>query len=141
MTGSASTSVRFPPGHLKSLRYIAASALTLLAVAGYLVIAIGVGCLPTLGTLSRIGVASFAILAATHWARRIPTPKGATTGASLSSFQAMAARTVIPAIYGLVLGVVQRMAGPSWAGLVSTFPSMSLVVLAVTHLEAGPGGR
>ena len=50
----------------------------------------------------------------------------------------MAARTAIPAIYGLVLGVVQRMAGPSWAGLVSTFPSMSLVVLAVTHLEAGP---
>jgi hypothetical protein len=29
-------------------------------------------------------------------------------------------------------------AGPAWAGLVSTFPSMSLVVLAVTHLEAGP---
>jgi hypothetical protein len=108
------------------------------AVAGYLVIAIGVGCLPTVATLPRIGVASFAILAATHWARRIPTPEGATKGASLSSFQAMAARTVIPAIYGLVLGVVQRMAGPSWAGLVSTFPSMSLVVLAVTHLEAGP---
>ena len=50
----------------------------------------------------------------------------------------MGVRTAIPAIYGLVLGMVQMMAGPSWAGLVSTFPSMSLVVLAVTHLEAGP---
>ena len=108
------------------------------AVAGYLVIAIGVGCLPTVGTLTRIGVACFAILSATHWARRIATPEGAGASASLSSFQVMAARTAIPAIYGLVLGVVQRMAGPSWAGLVSTFPSMSLVVLAVTHLEAGP---
>ena len=59
-------------------------------------------------------------------------------GAALSPFQAMAVRTAIPAIYVLVLGIVQRMAGPGWAGLVSTFPSMSLVVLAVTHLEAGP---
>ena len=50
----------------------------------------------------------------------------------------MAARTAIPAIYGLTLGVVQRIGGPGCAGLVSTFPSMSLVVLAVTHLEAGP---
>jgi hypothetical protein len=108
------------------------------AVAGYLVIATGLGCLPAVGTLPRLGIASFAILAATYWARRIPTPAGASAGASLSTFQVMATRTAIPAIYGLLLGIVQWMAGPSWAGLVSTFPSMSLVVLAVTHLEAGP---
>lgn len=108
------------------------------AIAGYLVIATGLGCLPAVETLSRIGIASFTILAATHWARRIPTPGGATACTSLSTFQATAARTAIPAIYGLVLGIVQRMAGPTWAGLLSTFPSMSLVVLAVTHLEAGP---
>jgi hypothetical protein len=108
------------------------------AVAGYLVIAAGVGCLPAIGTLSRIAVAFFAIFAATHWARRIPITEGTIAGASLSRFQVMAARTAIPAIYGLALGIVQWIAGPGWAGLVSTFPSMSLVVLAVTHLEAGP---
>ena len=31
-----------------------------------------------------------------------------------------------------------ELAGPSWAGLVSTFPSLSLVVLIVTYLESGP---
>jgi hypothetical protein len=108
------------------------------AVAGYVVVATGLGCLPAVGTLPRIGIASFAIFAATHWARRIPTPEGANAGASLSTLQAMAVRTAIPAVYGLLLGMVQRIAGPGWAGLVSTFPSMSLVVLAVTHLEAGP---
>ena len=41
----------------------------------------------------------------------------------------------------LVLGVAQRVAGPGWAGLVSTFPSMSLVVLAVTHLRPGQPRR
>ena len=50
----------------------------------------------------------------------------------------MAARTAIPASYVLVLGIAERVAGPSWAGLMSTFPSMSLVVLLVTYLEAGP---
>ncbi len=44
---------------------------------------------------------------------------------------------MIPTFYVLVVGVVQTVSGPSTAGLVSTFPSMSLVVLAVTHLEAG----
>ena len=50
----------------------------------------------------------------------------------------MAVRTAIPAVYVLVLGIAEHMAGPGWAGLMSTFPSMSLVVLVVTHLEAGP---
>jgi hypothetical protein len=108
------------------------------AVAGYFVIALGVGCLPAIGALSRISIAFFVILAATNWARRIPAPECASAGASLSTLQVMAARTAIPAMYGVMLGIVQWMAGPGWAGLVSTFPSMSLVVLAVTHLEAGP---
>ena len=45
---------------------------------------------------------------------------------------------MIPTIYVLVVAAVQTVAGPSRAGLVTTFPSMSLVVLAVTHLEVGP---
>ncbi len=43
----------------------------------------------------------------------------------------------MPAAYVVLLGVVQYLADPRWTGLVSTFPSMSMVVLAVTHIEAG----
>ena len=47
-------------------------------------------------------------------------------------------RTATPVIYLIVLAIAQYLAGPSWAGLVSTFPSLSLVVLIVTYLESGP---
>jgi hypothetical protein len=108
------------------------------AVAGYLVVASTLGCLTADGVLPRLGIALFAILSGSYWATRLPIPQGSRAVTSLSTFQAMAARTAIPATYVLVLGIAERVAGPSWAGLMSTFPSMSLVVLAVTHLEAGP---
>jgi hypothetical protein len=108
------------------------------AVTGYLVVAATLGCLTADGVLPRLGIALFAILSGSYWAGRLPIPEGSRAVASLSTFQVMAARTAIPATYVLVLGIAERMAGPSWAGLMSTFPSMSLVVLAVTHLEAGP---
>jgi hypothetical protein len=108
------------------------------AVAGYVVVAFTMGSLPAAGMLPRLGIALFAILSASYWAGRLPIPETNRAGASLSAFQTMVVRTSIPATYVLVLGVVERLAGPGWAGLVSTFPSMSLVVLAVTHLEAGP---
>ena len=68
----------------------------------------------------------------------LPIPDENHARAVLAPVHAMAVRTAIPATYVLVFGIVERIAGPGWAGLVSTFPSMSLVVLAVTHLEAGP---
>ena len=120
-----------PPG-------LAAAAALAAAVAGYLVVASTLGCLPAVGVPPRLGIALFAILSAVLLGGRLPIPEENRAGASLSTFQAMAVRTAIPATYVLVLGIVERMAGPGWAGLVSTFPSMSLVVLAVTHLEAGP---
>ena len=108
------------------------------AVAGYIVVASTLGFLPASGVLPRLGIALVAILSASYWAGRLTIPETNRAGASLSEIQTMAVRTAIPATYVLVLGIVERMAGPGWAGLVSTFPSMSLVVLAVTHLEAGP---
>ena len=51
----------------------------------------------------------------------------------------MVLRTATPVVYVILLGIFERLAGPSWAGLLSTFPSLSLVVLVVTYLEAGPG--
>jgi hypothetical protein len=108
------------------------------AVAGYVAVAFGLGCLPDIGALPRFATALVAIVAASYWAKRISLPVEAGGGASLTPSQVMTARTAIPAIYIVILGLAERMAGPGWAGLVSTFPSMSLVVLAVTHFEAGP---
>ena len=107
-------------------------------VGGYLVVAATLGCLPHLGPVSRVGLALMAIVSAASWTRRLPIPDQDPAGTPSSIFHLIAIRSVIPATFSLVLWLVQRMAGPSWAGLVSTFPSMSLVVLAVTHLEAGP---
>jgi hypothetical protein len=108
------------------------------AVAGYIVVASTLGCLPASGVLPQLGIALFAVLSASYWAGRLTIPETKRAGASLSEIQTMAVRTAIPATYVLVLGTVERLSSPGWAGLVSTFPSMSLVVLAVTHLEAGP---
>lgn len=108
------------------------------AVTGYLAVASTLGSMPGLGVGSRLGITVFAIASAACWARRLPIPEESQAGTAVSPLQAMGVRTAIPAAYVLVFGIVERMAGPAWAGLVSTFPSMSLVVLAVTHLEAGP---
>ena len=105
---------------------------------GYLVVASTLGSLPAVGVLPRLGIALLRDSVRVLLGSVAYRPAGNRGGASLSRFQAMAVRTAIPAIYVLVLGIVERLAGPGWAGLVSTFPSMSLVVLAVTHLEAGP---
>src|SRR5262249_1598987 len=108
------------------------------AVAGYLAVAAGFGGVPPVRAMPRFGIALVASLSGSYWARRISIPHGGCACVSLSTTEAMAVRTAIPAIYILVLAIAERVAGPGWAGLVSTFPSMSLVVLVVTHLEAGP---
>jgi hypothetical protein len=108
------------------------------AVTGYLAVASTLGALPSPGAVSRIGLAFLAIVLAAWWARRLPLPEENRPSGSLSPGGAMVVRTAIPAVYVMVFALVERLAGPSWAGLVSTFPSMSLVVLAVTHLETGP---
>jgi hypothetical protein len=108
------------------------------AVTGYLVVASTFAYLPAVDIIPRLGIAIFAILSGSYWAGRLPIPEASRVVASYSTLEAMVARTAIPATYVLALGIAERVAGPSWAGLMSTFPSMSLVVLVVTHLEAGP---
>jgi hypothetical protein len=111
------------------------------SIAGYVVIASGLGCLPAIGAVPRLAVALFALLCSAAWVGRIPVPlpDRRRRGAPFSTTQTMALRTGIPVLYVVFLGIAERLAGPSWAGLASTFPSMSLVVLMVTHLEDGPG--
>jgi len=110
------------------------------AVTAYAGVASCLGHLPQVGAVERLGIASVALLAAAHWARRIPVPAVAQSRdfAPLSTWRTMVLRTAVPTVYVLFLAGVERLAGASWAGLMSTFPSMSLVVLLVTYLEAGP---
>jgi hypothetical protein len=108
------------------------------AVAAYIAVAYAFASFPPEGAAARLAIAVFAILSASWWAKRIPIPTESRAGISMTPRQAMAARTAIPTVYVLALAVGQRLAGPGFMGLLSTFPSMSLVVLAMTHLEAGP---
>jgi hypothetical protein len=110
------------------------------AVAAYIGVATGLGHLPPLGVLERLAIASAALFAAAHGARRIPVPASGRPHdrEPLCTLRTVALRTAIPTLYVLFLAAVERLAGTGWAGLLSTFPSISLVVLLVTYLEAGP---
>jgi hypothetical protein len=111
-----------------------------MSVGGYAVVAAGLGCLPATGVLPRVSLAAAALLGAAMWVRdRVqPTEEEDRQTVRLSRFRTMVLRTATPVLYLLALAIAQQLAGPSWAGLVSTFPSLSLVVLIVTYLESGP---
>jgi hypothetical protein len=110
------------------------------SVGGYVVVAATLGCLPAFGALPKMMIAAAALLAAAHWVGRVkrPEPPGSDLGVPLSRVRTLVLRTATPAAYVVLLAIFERLAGPSWAGLMSTFPSLSLVVLVVTYLEAGP---
>ena len=108
------------------------------AVAGYFAVALGLGCLQPGAVYKCLGISLGAIVFASYLARRIhiaiDTPARFTRSVRWSAL----VRTVIPAAYVLLVGIAGSAASPSCAGLVSTFPSMSTVLLIVTHLEEGP---
>jgi hypothetical protein len=110
-------------------------------VGGYLLVAAALGCLPAIGPASKVTVAAVALAGAASWVGRIRVTETRGEGgrAPLSGFRTIVLRTATPVIYVILLGIFERLAGTSWAGLLSTFPSVSLVVLVVTYLEAGPG--
>jgi hypothetical protein len=96
--------------------------------------------LPVMSMMPRLFLATAVILAASALAGRIADPPASWTSraSSSSSSRALFFRSLVPTIYVLLVVAVQAVAGPSAAGLASAFPSMSLVLLAVTHLEVGP---
>jgi hypothetical protein len=129
--------------HAVRLGWRLASAL-LGAVLGYVVIALFLARLSALGVAPRVGLATAVIVVASVLGSRIADPPqsrrrlASSTSVLPSRARAFCLRSLVPALYVLVVALVQTGAGPSTAGLASAFPSMSLVVLAVTHLEAGP---
>ena len=111
------------------------------SVGGYVVVAAMLGCLPDIGPPLKVLAAAAALGGAASW-----VGQGEPVGSSdrgdrkpLSRFRTILLRTATPVVYIVLLGVFERAAGPGWAGLLSTFPSLSLLVLVVTYLEAGPG--
>jgi hypothetical protein len=108
------------------------------AVTGYLAVAFGLGFLQPVGTVECLAISLAAIALASHLARRIGIPPASPARVSHSGTWTVVFRTAIPATYVAVVGMAATAASPTWAGLVSMFPSMSTVLLAVTHLEEGP---
>ena len=110
------------------------------SVGGYLALAAGLACLPATGILPKVSLAAAALLGAAMWVRgKERSAEGEDRPkVPISRVRTMFLRTATPVVYLIVLAIAQRLAGPSWAGLVSTFPSLSVVVLIVTYLESGP---
>jgi hypothetical protein len=107
------------------------------AIAAYVGIASGLGCLAPDDSRLRMVVSFGSIVTASYLASRVGMPAEASGRSSPSDRWIAALRTLVPLVYVAIVGLVSGFAGPSWTGLVSTFPSMSTVVVAATHLEAG----
>jgi hypothetical protein len=108
------------------------------AVAGFALVAGGLGCLPAHGPTSGFGLAALAVLAACHVAGRIPTAGDAAGRSELPRSRTLALRTAVPVASLAIILALQDTAGPYWAGLLGPFPGLTLTVLVTTHLEAGP---
>ena len=108
------------------------------SVASYFAVALGLGYLHPGAASECLGISLGAILFAAYLAKRIEIPDETPAGDIRSVRWSALVRTAIPAVYVLVVAIAGSAASPSCAGLISTFPSMSTVLLIVTHLEAGP---
>jgi hypothetical protein len=106
-------------------------------IAAYAGVASGLGYLDPGDSLLRMVVSFGSILTASYLAARIGLPVERARRSTPSERWMTLLRTLIPVVYVALVGLVGGFAGPRGAGLVSTFPSMSTVVLAATHLEAG----
>lgn len=108
------------------------------SVGAYVLVAATMGLIHPDEPSHRLAIGFGSIFAATFLVSRIGDPVDEASRASPSRTWTALLRTSIPVAYVAVVGVMSGLASPWWAGLVSTFPSMTTVVLTVTHLEEGP---
>jgi len=111
-----------------------------LAVLAYLLLAAIVGRLDPSDDAAGLAISALAVLAAAGLTSRgsdpIATDRRADSSPSTS--RTLALRTLIPVACLLATLVLGQTSGPGGAGLMSTFPALTLTVLCLTHLEAGP---
>lgn len=114
----------------------------LAGVLGYLVVALGLWWVPSLGAEGCVGVAAIGLAGLCRLARRLRLkhkPDATITGRPVDRVALMLGRTAVPVLYVLLIRILRRLAGPVGAGRFVTFPGGSLAVLITTHLESGPG--
>lgn len=113
--------------------------------------ALGIGCYALIAVMSGVtGLFGWrpgpllllslgAVLLASRLARSGPEPgKKGDRGSGISPGRAMILRTLVPAACLSVVLAVRESAGPGWAGLIAPFPGLTLTILVITYLEAGP---
>lgn len=108
------------------------------AVVAYFAVAWGSLLVPEPGPAGRIVIATVAVLAAWRQAERMPGVPGRRGTTGSSPVRCLVLRTVVPVVCLAVVTALRESAGIHWAGLLSTFPGMTLAVLIVTYLESGP---
>ena len=114
----------------------------LAAMATYLATSFLTGRLLPTDDGSRLGVAAIVVLAAIWMMGRIsadgPQRRRILPSSSLSKWRIQAVRSIVPVCCLLGSLVLGDTFGPEVAGLLSTFPGITMAVLLITHLESGP---
>ena len=112
----------------------------LIGIATYLVVALAAGRLLPGEGHACLGAAALAVLSAVWLAARMPQ-EGAPDRPGdrpVSGMPARVLRTIMPVACLLASLSMGEAFGPEYAGLMSTFPGVTLSVLFMTHLESGP---
>jgi hypothetical protein len=110
------------------------------AVAGYAAAATAFHALPIAGAgaPARIALAAVGVLAVCRLARRVRVVGGGSAPGTGRRLPPPALGMLVPSALVVLVRSARALGGPGWAGLFTTFPGMSLSLLASTHLEAGP---
>jgi hypothetical protein len=110
------------------------------AIAGYVATASVLRILRDAGPGPCLVLSVAGVLTACALARRVRVDAGwSRQGAGARRrLHDLALGTAVPATLVVAIKLLGLVGGAHWAGLFTTFPSMSLAVLVVLHLEAGP---
>jgi hypothetical protein len=110
-----------------------------LGIAAYLAVAISSRLLLPPGAGGGLVLALSSVLLTTRLMEQVAVPRGRRSRAMPASCsRLLALRTLVPV--GCLLAVITlgKLTGPTGAGLMSTFPGVTLTVLILTYLEGGP---
>lgn len=132
-------SVALPVAYLESSRRrLGPGGSMAMSVGAYIAVAVSLGFFDPGGLMVRLSFSVASILGASWLASRVEVPAGGDRRVAGSPGSMALFRTAVPMVFMACVGVITSAVHPRIAGLFSTFPSLSAVVIAVTHLEEGP---